>query len=445
MGYWGGISPIGKINDTYKCVDVKVGDNTLRVVDATDVSRLYTNFYKFLWECRVDSAKTDAQFYLDGLVHADDRRQLTNAYQDAWFINSLRWLSGRAISCMSQTPQTIFHSQLPSTRPRMVVRNSDDFFPNVPESHPWHIFCNAHNSTFTSHFNVLPDWDMFQTSHPYASFHAAARCISGGPVYITDEVGKHDVELISQMTARTARENTVILRPDLAGKTIEPYTSYDEERLLKVGNFASRGGTGTSLLAVFNVSNRSIVELIPLRNFLGICGDEEYIIRAHSTGEISKILPGDSQSETSLVVSDLSPRGWEIFSAYPLQIVQHGSGDNRESLKIATLGLLGKMTGAVAVLKSEVHAPNSSSGRLKIVVSLRALGKLGLYMSNLSRKSIENDFIILLLGHVIPQHTVAKSAKVPELLEIDVERAWEEMNLSSLWNNEVNLQIYVNL
>jgi hypothetical protein len=46
MGYWGGISPTGKINDTYECIDVKAGDKILRVVDATDISRLYENFYR---------------------------------------------------------------------------------------------------------------------------------------------------------------------------------------------------------------------------------------------------------------------------------------------------------------------------------------------------------------------------------------------------------------
>jgi hypothetical protein len=219
---------------------------------------------------------------------------------------------------------------------------------------------------------------MFQTSHPYASFHAAARCISGGPVYITDEPGKHDVDLISQISARTTRNNTVVLRPGLAGKTTEPYTAYEEERLLKVGNLTGREETGTSLLAVFNVSKRPIVELIPLRGFLGICGDKEYIVRAHRTGEISKILPGDSQSETSLVVLDLPPGGWEILSAYTLQTAHLGCGDNKQLLKIAILGLLGKMTGAVAVLKADITTRDSfSGGKLKIVVSLRALGKLG--------------------------------------------------------------------
>lgn len=36
----------------------------------------------------------------------------------------------------------------------------------------------------TQHLNVIPDWDMFQTVHEYSGFHAAARCVSGGPIYI---------------------------------------------------------------------------------------------------------------------------------------------------------------------------------------------------------------------------------------------------------------------
>ncbi|KAI9768707.1 MAG: hypothetical protein M1840_004702 [Geoglossum simile] len=461
IGYWGGISTDGKLNDTYKTIETTVGGNSTWVVDSTDVSRLYEDFYRycslpdgsidpilkyftyrrFLWQCGIDSAKTDAQHWLDELVHADDRRRLTKAYQDAWTVSSLRWLSGKVVACMAQAPQLIFHTQLPSDKPRMVARNSDDFFPD--RGHPWHVFCNAHNSTFTSQLNVLPDWDMFQTSHPYASFHAAARCISGGPIYITDGPGKHDVDIIRQMTACTARGNTAILRPSLIGKTTEPYTGFEEERLLKVGNFNGLRGTGTSLLAAFNVSQRSIMELIPLRNFLEICGNKEYIVRAHTTGEISKLLPGDSQSKPSLVAVNLPPRGWEILSAYPVRSIQHGSGDKKGLLKIVNLGLLGKMTGAVAALSTEIKIPDNSFDKLRLTIRLKALGVLGIYMSNLPSKIIKDDFLILLLGRVIPLHTVRKNTKVPELLEVDVEKAWDEMDLSSSWNNEVTLQMYI--
>lgn len=102
---------------------------------------------RFLVHAGIDSVKTDAQFFLDVLANADERRMLTKAYQDAWYINSLRFFSNNVISCMpllqdsfhipmlniqlgmSLVPQIIFHSQLPINRPRIMVRNSDGGFP----------------------------------------------------------------------------------------------------------------------------------------------------------------------------------------------------------------------------------------------------------------------------------------------------------------------------
>ena len=92
-------------------------------------------------------------------------------------------------------------------------------FPDVESSHPWHVFCNAHNAVFVQHLNCLPDWDMFQTLPAegrlnFAGLHAAARCVSGGPIYFTDEPGRHDVGLIEEMSARSVRGERVILRAD---------------------------------------------------------------------------------------------------------------------------------------------------------------------------------------------------------------------------------------
>lgn len=65
---------------------------------------------------------------------------------------------------MSQTQQTMFHSLLQDKTPKVMHRNSDDFFPDITDSNPWHIFVNAHNALLDRHLNVIPDWDMFQTS-----------------------------------------------------------------------------------------------------------------------------------------------------------------------------------------------------------------------------------------------------------------------------------------
>ena len=216
---------------------------------------------------------------------------------------------------------------------------------------------------------------MFQTSHPYSAFHAAGRCVSGGPVYITDEPGKHDIDLIRQMTATSPRGKTVILRPSTIGKSVHVYTSYETERLLKVGAFHGSKGTGTVILGIFNVSERPLSELIPLRDFPGVEEDGLYVIRAHSTGEISKIMV--LGEKFTLVSLDVAVKGWEILSAYPLvSFTLRGSRGTQDSLtEIGVLGLLGKMTGAAAVMSSDIYIEDN--GRLRIQTSLKALGVLG--------------------------------------------------------------------
>jgi hypothetical protein len=135
LGYWGAISPNGQLAKDYKTIQAS-GPDWL-CIDSDDISRWYDDFYSFLSESGIDSVKTDAQFMLDDLQSAKDRRRMIRQYQDAWSIAMLRKFSARAISCMSQTPQMIFHSQLPTNKPKSLVRNSDDFFPDVESSHPW--------------------------------------------------------------------------------------------------------------------------------------------------------------------------------------------------------------------------------------------------------------------------------------------------------------------
>ena len=283
---------------------------------------------------------------------------------------------------MAQIPQMIFYSQLPSNKPRILCRNSDgkspkstlfsrylqalDFYPEVPASHPWHIFCNAHNALLNQYLNILPDWDMFQTDHPWAAFHAAARCVSGGPIYFTDEPGKHDIGLIHQMTAPTPRGNTVILRPDTVGSSMQQYVDYQEEKLLKVGTFVGTQGEGNGILGIFNINQKRISELLSLREFPGILDSKSYIVRAHTSGKVTSIM--DGRSKTASMGMDLGVRGWEIMTAYPLHDLRPGS-------RIANLGLLGQMTGSAAVLSSWIV--QDSAGKIVITTTLKALGILG--------------------------------------------------------------------
>ena len=493
-GYWGGLSPSGKIAKEYKTIEVEkdagIAGGIMLAVDPSDIHRLYDDFYQFLSSCGVTSVKTDVQFYLDLLASTPDRRALTTAYQTAWTTAHLRHFGGKAISCMSQTPQILFHSFLPVNSPKILLRNSDDFFPTIPASHPWHIFCNAHNTLFVQHLNVLPDWDMFQTSHPYSSFHAAARCVSGGPIYITDTPGEHDLDLIAQITAENVRGQTVILRPSVVGKTIGIYDPYHEGQILKVGTYNGAAQTGNGILGLFNVSDHEISAMVSISDFPGLDAnpisteDEQtksqpsgrFIIRSHVTGQTSNPLSLESSKPASnLIFITLPVRGYDILTAYPIydfsllrsqQQPQSSPSTTTTTTSIAILGLVGKMTAACA-LNSTYFESAPNKGTLHVYISLKALGTLGIWMSDLAARSIEGGFLVTIFGKVVPRGRVRKRGSVGEMgveggrvdgdgegrdddggnragvLEIDVLGAWRDLKLDSGWSNEVAVVVFI--
>ena len=450
MGYWGGISPHGELARNYKtksvCTRDLVPGGSMLAVDPEDIQRFYDDFYSFLASAGIDGVKTDVQFFLDLLEDADDRRRFISTYQNAWSIASLTYFGDRSISCMSLTPQHIFHSHMPTYKPSIILRNSDDFFPDIPESHPWHVFCNAHNSLLTRHLNVIPDWDMFQTSHPYARFHAAARCVSGGPICITDEPGKHDVELINQITAPTTRGNIIILRPSNFGRSLDIYHDYKEGHVLRIGTYNGGAKTGSGILGLFNIKGAEVSTLAPLAIFPGVRPDSprKYIIRSYVTGKITEVMHPSNLN--SVVLISLEPRGWDILTACPTYSFgldgKQGYSNDSSVNHIAVLGLLGQMTGIAAIVNSDIHA--TESGRLRCDVTLKALGILGIYFSNLGTRSIDEHFMVMISERAIPRQTVWKEGGIDsKILAIDVLTAWRELELSSGWSNEVTVQVFV--
>ncbi|KAL4922925.1 glycoside hydrolase superfamily [Aspergillus aurantiobrunneus] len=435
FGYWGGVSPEGELAATYKTKEVQINSTTkssILAIDPDDIQRFYADFYEFLSSAGITGVKADAQSFLDLMTDPEDRRRFTTSYQDACSISSLRNFGPNVISCMSQFPQPIFHSQLPTNKPTIVARNSDDFFPDVEDSHPWHVFCNAHNALLTRYLNVLPDWDMFQTSHPYAAFHAAARCISGGPISITDTPHQHNPALIKQLTAPTIQETTITLRPSIVGRTLDVYNDIKEGHILRVGAYHGSARTGSGIMGLFNVSRSTKSSLMAMIDFPGIYGldaDASYIVRSHTSGKIA-----DTLRATSAVGVKLPQRGWEILTAYPTRSVTLKEGVATE---VAVLGLLGKMAGVAALVSSDIYI--ESSGRLRVDVGLKALGVLGVYIGLLRRWDIDEHFMVLVSGRPVPRKTVWKENG--KILAIDVKEAWREMGLETGWSNEVHISV----
>ncbi|KAG6056066.1 hypothetical protein E4U32_005916 [Claviceps aff. humidiphila group G2b] len=405
LGYWGGISPNGAIAARFKTSIVaqsKKSQPDLTVIAQKDVGRFYDEFYAFLVESGIDGVKTDAQVMLDFLAAAPDRRELIPTYLDEWLKASQKYFGDKTISCMSQFPQALFHSQPTGSHQTRVVRNSDDYFPKEPKSHAWHIWANAHNAIFMRYLDVVPDWDMFS---------------------------RHTITLSS--TLRLAA-------PSYLGSSIHHYEKLGDGVLLKIGSYHGASQAGTGILGVFNVSTRRLNELLPLACFPGVLSSIEYVVRAHTTGKVSD--PAFIETPASLTVVSLDVQQYEILCAFP---VTPFGGRKYVNGHAGFVGLTAKMTGCAALTAVTIF--QSRIGRVDLVCSLRALGVLGVFISTLPSMSIRDDFMVTVRDNPVPLETVRRSETDPRVLEIDLERAWDLMNLAicSLQQGEVAVKCSV--
>ena len=208
---------------------------------------------------------------------------------------------------------------------------------------------------------------MFQTSHEYSEFHAAARCVSGGPIYFTDIPGQHDLGLVQQMTALNAKGERIILRPEVASSAYI-YAMNREKRFLKI--ITRTRETKMAILGTFNVTEQPFRELVALNDFGSLDPERKYIIRSYISGKISE--SGCPEDLDSLVLLGLGVKGYDILTAYPLDCAFLWPGKGKA--EVAVLGLVDKMTGAAAVLSSEIREEEFG---LKVIVELKALGVLG--------------------------------------------------------------------
>ena len=69
---------------------------------------------------------------------------------------------------------------------------------------------------------------------------------------------------------------------------------------------------------------------------------------------------------------------------------------------------------------------------------------VGLYISTLPKISFKDSMLITIQGKVLPVHTISVSNVSEFVLEIDVEKAWNELDLESGWSNEVEVKVYIN-
>jgi raffinose synthase len=171
------------------------------------------------------------------------RVAMTRAYRNALEASVAKHFNGRLINCMACSMETFYES------PRStLMRTSIDFWPDKPESHGQHLYCNSLVGVWFGEF-MQPDWDMFQSDHPMGAFHAAGRAVSGGPVYVSDTTNAHNFDLLRKLVL----SDGTVLRADGVGRPTRDCLFADVTRqplLLKVFNF----NRDCAVIGVFNAN-----------------------------------------------------------------------------------------------------------------------------------------------------------------------------------------------
>lgn len=346
-GYWGGVdprSPLGKKYEVLKSTGLIrpwAGNtrNKLYLVNPQQAARFFTEFHDTLKAGGVDLVKVDGQSALTEFTRQHfGRVSAMRSYQQALQTSAVRHFDGALIHCMSNGLDVAY--QLEQT---LVWRNSDDFFPKKNSSaQQIHVHTNALNNLWTGTF-ALPDWDMFQSHHRSAEFHAAARALSGGPIYVCDKPGRQNFRILRKLASSDGRVWRCD-RPALPATESVFADCRTEPVLLKIHN---RSGV-IGLIGLFHCSEvkKRLSGSFSPSDIPGLSGSH-FITRRHSTGRVEE-MHLDECAEVTL------PRmGFEIVTVSPVL----GGW-------MAPLGRLDRYTGATSIASATIEA----GGKCRVTV-----------------------------------------------------------------------------
>ncbi|KAF5742008.1 galactinol--sucrose galactosyltransferase 6 isoform X1 [Tripterygium wilfordii] len=398
-GYWGGVRPGVKEMEEYDSslkypmLTKGVVENEptwkndaiavqgVGVVNPRKVYKFYNELHSYLASAGIDGVKVDVQCLLETLgAGFGGRVELTRQYHQALDASVARNFSDNGcIACMSHNTDALYCSKQTA-----VVRGSDDFYPRDPTSHTIHIAAVAYNSVFLGEF-MQPDWDMFHSLHPAGEYHASARAISGGPVYVSDAPGKHNFELLKKLVLPDGS----ILRARLPGRPTKDCLFTDPARdgvsLLKIWNMNKYSG----VLGVYNCQGAAW-NSVERKNTFHQTGSEaltgairardvhliaeaatdpdwngDCVVYCYRTGEVV-ILPYNASLPVSLKVLE-----HEIFTVTPIKVVAPG-------FSFAPLGLINMLNAGGAIDGLEYQLKD---GTFKVSMEAKGCGKFGAYSS----------------------------------------------------------------
>lgn len=245
-GYWGGLHQNGEAayqhkNETF-IAHTRLGINMLSP-DLKSAFSVLDDFCSRIRSWGGEFVKIDDQGIHDPhfknvapIGHTG--RQLQAAIDSTTGSN----FDGALINCMCMPSECLFNR-----RNSAITRCSDDF---QPESRDWFY----HNVTQCSYNGLLQgqfyvnDWDMWWTDDEQAVKNSLCRALSGGPVYVSDKIGRSRPDIIKPVVFKDGR----LPRCDESCTPTEDCLMADPKTSGKPFKIKNRVGS-SGLVALYNI------------------------------------------------------------------------------------------------------------------------------------------------------------------------------------------------
>ncbi len=294
-GYWRGI-------DKYGAAYAKLKDYLIETENGYVVPdwrreksyMYYAAIFDFFKKCGADFVKIDNQSmtrrYYKGLESAG---RVAREYHGGLEAAAGEYFDSCMINCMGTASEDMWNRTVSP-----ITRVSGDFLPENREWFAHHVMQCSYTSLLMGQFYFC-DWDMWWTDDGQNRKNSLMRAISGGPVYISDKIGRTEAKILEPLMFDDGR----ILRCDRVCTptedclTVNPTT---DGKALKLQNIAN----GCGIMAVLNIDekDRPVSAGISGANVCGFAADEylayEYFSKEH------RVLRGNKSFNAELKNND---------------------------------------------------------------------------------------------------------------------------------------------
>lgn len=264
---------------------------------------------------------------------------------------------------------------------------------------------------------------MFQSMHTWAHYHAAARAISGGPIYITDKPNQHNPSLVYKLVAQRRDGDWYILRstrsalPTLDCLFIDP--TIPGNAPLKIFNInRAEDGTEWGVLGAWSGQNEwgaTVITHLSLANIATFShSDKDYAVYLMLSEHVQRL-----RSSTDTVIVAIDPTACEIATFAPLYSVPI-PGTNATAT-IGCFGLIDKFNSSQPILATSIMESHDNSIVYHAHLAARS-EQCGFYLE-VDLVEMEYEITVEVDGQVLPtdlvRYNLERRLVVADLMGVD--------------------------